>query len=109
MQLRAADIDRIDAPRAALEQDFREPARRRADIECNRILRIEAEAIERGPELLGPARDIGRRLGGDLDHGCALDVESRLVTTAPPTRTNPRLIRSWARARDATRPSATSV
>src|SRR6185437_14504550 len=47
MQLVAADIDRIDALRAALEQDFGKAAGRRADVEANAVLNVEAEAIER--------------------------------------------------------------
>ena len=49
MQLAAADIDRIDAPRAALEQHFGEAAGRGADIEADAAGDIDAETHRAPP------------------------------------------------------------
>src|SRR5579863_4478309 len=71
VKLSAADVDRIDAPRAALKQDVRETAGRSADIETDAVLHIESELVERRRELETAARNIrmyrlgldGRRIG----------------------------------------------
>src|ERR1051326_1657089 len=59
MQLVAADVDRIDMPRAASEQNFSKAPGGRADVEANAILDIEAETIERGRQFDAAARDVG--------------------------------------------------
>src|SRR5215468_12217358 len=51
-----ADVDRVDAPRAAREQHLGEAAGRGADIEADAAARIEFEMIERGRELHAAAR-----------------------------------------------------
>ena len=61
VQLPAADIDRVDAPGAALQQHLREAAGRGADIEADHAARIEAEMIERGHELQAAARHVRMR------------------------------------------------
>ena len=79
VQLAAPDIDRIDAPGAALEQHLRKAAGRGADIEADAAFRVEAEMIERGGKLHAAARDVrmrgrraerrvGRNLLGGLAH-----------------------------------------
>ena len=66
MQLIAADIDRVDAPRAAREQDLGEAAGRGADVEADAIRHVEREMIERERKLDAAARHI-RMLGLGLD------------------------------------------
>ena len=51
MQLLAADIDRNDMVRSALEQNIGEAARRGADIQAIPAGGVEAEGIERAGEL----------------------------------------------------------
>ncbi len=57
MQLPVSHIDRVDASRAAREQDFGEAAGRGADIKADAVFRIEGELIERGRELDAAARN----------------------------------------------------
>lgn len=57
MQLAAPNIDRVDAPRAAREQDLGEASRGGADIEADAACRIKAGMIECGLKLEGAARD----------------------------------------------------
>src|SRR5712691_2227625 len=61
MQLAATDVDRVDAPGSAGEQDLREAAGRGADVETDAARRIEPEMLERGRELDAAARDPGVR------------------------------------------------
>ena len=70
MELPVADIQGDHARGPALEQDVREPARRRTKIEAVEAHRIETEGIERVGELEAGTRDVRRR---------PLDLERRLV------------------------------
>ena len=68
VKLAAADIDRIDFGGSACDQHVGEAAGRGADIERYRTLRVEAEGIERGCELLLRR---GRRSGSRRGSGGA--------------------------------------
>ena len=59
VQLRAAHVERDHAPRAVLEQDVREAARGRADVDGVAAGRIHAQLLQRVGELL-PPRDTNR-------------------------------------------------
>src|SRR6185369_12627568 len=93
-ELAVADIDGIDAPRAALQQDLSEPAGRCADVETNEPNRRQPETIQRRRQLQRTARYIRMRLNvfdrgicrhqiGWLVHDLAIDAHV--------TRTNRRL------------------
>src|SRR5206468_4906323 len=56
VQLPMPDINRIDSPGAAREQDLGEAASRGAKVEACAAIRIEAEMIERGRKLHATAR-----------------------------------------------------
>ena len=64
MQLVAPDVDRVEAPRPAREQDLAEAAGRGADIDPDAARRIEAVMIERRRKLDAAARDVGMRRCG---------------------------------------------
>ena len=69
MQLIAADVDRVDALRAAQNQNFGEAAGRGADVEADAPGHVEMKMIERGCKLDAAARHI-RMLGrGGDDRG----------------------------------------
>src|ERR1700720_3088129 len=73
VQLLAADIDGIDAARAAGEEDVAESARRCTNVETDAIARIELEVLERRCQLDAAARHPGMlRLGGERRIGCDL-------------------------------------
>ncbi len=77
MQLSAADIERIDAPRAAREQNLGKSAGRCADVEADAARGIEPEMIERRRQLDPAAGDEGmRRLRAQ--HGIDGDFVRRL-------------------------------
>ena len=66
VQLVAADIDGIDAARAASEEDVAESARRCTNVETDAIARIELEVLERCCQLDAAARHpVMLRLGGE--------------------------------------------
>ena len=69
-ELAATDVERVDAARAALQQDVGEPAGRRADVEADEPGRVDRERVEGRRELVpAPAhvrlgfRDRDRRIG----------------------------------------------
>ena len=65
-ELAAADVERIHARRATLQQHVGEPAGRRPDVEAHETGRIDPEGVQAGGELVATAADVG--LGGvDLD------------------------------------------
>ncbi len=66
MKLLAPHIDGVDMGRAALEQDIREPAGGRADVEADPPRRLEPEGVEGSLQLQSAPRyeGVGRR-GGD--------------------------------------------
>ncbi len=67
MQLAAADVESDHAGRPALEEDVREPAGGRADVERVASLDVDAELVERVRELLAAAGGVLRRpLDDDL-------------------------------------------
>jgi hypothetical protein len=74
-----ADVDRVDARRAALEQAVREPAGRGADVEAHAARGVDGERVERGRQLDAAARDVGMRRSGDLDLGVLRHGDARLV------------------------------
>ena len=61
MKLIAADVDGVDAPRAAHKQDFGEAAGRGADVEADAPGHVEMKMIERGRKLDAAARHIRMR------------------------------------------------
>ena len=61
VELPVADVDRDDASGAALEQDVREAAGRRAEVEAVPPVRVDAERVEAVRELLPAAGDVRRR------------------------------------------------
>ena len=65
-ELSVAHVESIDARRTALQQDVREAACRRADIEAHPAGNVDAERVERGGELLAAARH-ERRARGQRD------------------------------------------
>src|SRR5580698_1198314 len=66
MQLIAADVDRVDALRAAQSQNFGEAAGRGANVEANAPGHVEMKMIERGCKLDAATRHIRMlRLGRD--------------------------------------------
>jgi hypothetical protein len=65
VQLPAADIERDHPSRTALEQNVRESAGRRADVQRITSGRIDPELVERMRELVAAARDVPRRLLDD--------------------------------------------
>ena len=69
MQLIAADVDRVDAPRAAQNQDFGEAAGRGADVEADTPGHVEMKMIERRCKLDAAARHIGMLGLGCDDRG----------------------------------------
>ena len=70
MQLIAADVDRVDASRAAQSQNFGEAAGRGADIEADTPRHVEMKTIERGCKLDAAARHVGMLgRGGDDGRG----------------------------------------
>ena len=108
MQLPAADIDRVDAPRATLQQDFGEAAGRGADIEADAALQIESKLIEGGGELDAAARYV-RMLGRGLDSRRSGNLLRRLCAPSRRRRvTRPAAIAAWARARLSNKPRATN-
>ena len=58
VQLVVADVDRIDARRAAVEQHLGEAAGRGADVQGNDALDRETEMVEGGDQLRGSARHV---------------------------------------------------
>jgi hypothetical protein len=58
VELPVADVDRVDACRAALEQAVREAARRRTEVRAHEAHRIDLERVERARELHAAARDV---------------------------------------------------
>src|SRR5579863_5170818 len=72
MQLTAADIDRIDALCAALEENLGEATRRGADIETDPVGDVDAKMVERGHELDAAAR-YERMRGLGIDDGAGGD------------------------------------
>src|SRR5262249_6988533 len=67
VELAVADVDRVDAGGAALEQTVRESAGRRPDVEADPPRRIDPEAVEGGGELHAAARDVRMLGAGDGD------------------------------------------
>src|SRR5262252_10580292 len=61
MQLIATDIDRVDASRAAFDQDLGEAAGRGADVEAHLAGDVECQTVERMRELDAAARHPGKR------------------------------------------------
>src|SRR5581483_10865082 len=57
VQLVASDVDRVDLPRAPLEQNLGKAAGRGADIEADAAVRVEAEMIERRDKFQSTAGD----------------------------------------------------
>ena len=57
-QLTAADVDRVDPARAALEEDVREAARRCARVECYPPGRIDPEGVDGRHQLVPAPRDV---------------------------------------------------
>ena len=90
VQLRAAHVERDHPPRSVLEQDVREPARGRADVDGVAAGRIHAELLQRVRELLPPARDESRRLE-HLELGRLVHLLARLVETGHPAGHHERL------------------
>ena len=78
MQLIAADVDRVDAPRAAQNQNFGEAAGRGADVEADAPRHVEMKTIERGCKLDAAARHI-RMLGLGCDDRGGRDCLRRLA------------------------------
>ena len=77
VQLVAAAVEGVDAPRPAREEDLREPAGRGADVEADAALQIEPEMVEGGGKLDPAAGDVGvRGLGGE--HGIGGRLQRRL-------------------------------
>ena len=58
VELPAADVERDDAGRAALQQDVGEAAGGGADIERAASVRVDAERVERAGELDAAAADV---------------------------------------------------
>ena len=56
-ELSAADVERVDPGRAALEQDVGEAAGRRPDVEGDPTRRVDLERVERRGELVAAAAD----------------------------------------------------
>ncbi len=102
-----ADIDGVDARRAALEQHIGEPAGRGAHIDRDQPIRREAKAVERVGQLVAAAAGVGQR-GGDLDIGVGQHHIAGLGASTPPTRTEPARISAWAFVRVSARPRWTS-
>ena len=77
-ELAAADVEGVDASRAALQQDVGEAARRGADVEGDQARRIDLEGVERGGQLVAAAADVRVRLG-DRDRRVRGDQVARLA------------------------------
>lgn len=60
IELTLAHIDRMDAFRAALQQDIGEAAGRRADIDRHLSGDVEPESLERASQFVSATRDIAR-------------------------------------------------
>jgi len=60
-ELAAAHVHRVHAARSPLQQQVREAARGRADVQTCQPDRLDAERVERGPELQPASRDERRR------------------------------------------------
>ena len=61
VELAVADVDRVHARGAALQQAVGEAAGRRADVEADAARGIEPERVERARELLAAARHVAPR------------------------------------------------
>ena len=93
VELAMADVDGVDAPRAARQQHIGEAAGRSADIETIEAMRIEPESVERRRELDAAARDPGMgRARCDRARPAATPSEG-LRKTTPSTDTRPGLDR----------------
>jgi hypothetical protein len=78
VELSVADVDGDHAGGAALEQDIGEAAGRRAEVDCVKAARIDAERVEAVCELLAATRDVRRpALDGQL--GVLVDLLAGLV------------------------------
>ena len=108
MKLAAADIDRIDAPRAAREQHLGEAAGRGADIEADAARDIDAEMVERRRKLDAAARHPGMRGLARAALRRSRNLLGRLATGTPSAVTRPAAIAACARARLSNRPRSTS-
>src|SRR5262245_64031753 len=78
VELAVADVDRGDAPRAALEEDVRKASCRRPDVETVASGRVDPECVEPVRELLAPAGDVRRRRL-ELELRVVVDLRPRLV------------------------------
>ena len=101
-ELAATHVERVDAPRAALQQDVGEAAGRGPDVEAARPAGSIAERVERGRELVAAAADVRLRL---LDRDRRPPASTRSpglrssrAASPSPTRTLPARMSAWAAA-----------
>ena len=82
IELAGADIDGVDARRAALQQAIGEAAGGGADVEADLARDIDREMIERGFQLESAAADVAR-LREQFDLARRVDVRAGLVGLLP--------------------------
>ena len=103
-QLAATDVERVDAGRAALQQDVGEAAGGGADVEADEAGRVDPEGVQRGGQLVAAPGDV--RLGAsDRDRGVRGRRGRRpcgpaRAASPSPTRTWPAITSACARVRD---------